>query len=74
MAEVRINLDDPTGEPSVDVVMAGDDGDVVEVGETGAAEPEEPTALDGDEASQPAPRVTFVEYAQSILVIGKREC
>ncbi len=64
MAEVRINPDDPTADPSADVDMGGDD-DVVEVGETSAAEGaegEEPETVGEEEAPKPAPRVTFVEY------------
>ena len=63
MAEVRINPDaDETG----DVEMQAGDDDVVEVGETGAADPadggagEEPSSATGAEASTSA-RVTFVE-------------
>lgn len=66
MAEVRINPDDPTADPTADVEMGGDD-DVVEVGETGGAEGaedaegEEPETVGEDEAPKPARRVTFVE-------------
>ena len=62
MAEVRINPDsDDTG----DVQMQAGDDDIVEIGETGAADPanggtgEEPSTTEA-EASSPA-RVTFVE-------------
>ena len=63
MAEVRINPDaDETG----DVEMQAGDDDVVETGETGAADPangatgEEPSTGEG-EASSSSARVTFVE-------------
>lgn len=63
MAEVRINPDDPTADPTADVDMGGDD-DVVEVGETGVAEGaegQEPETVGEEEAPKPTTRVTFVE-------------
>ena len=69
MAEVRINPDDPTADPlGGDVEMAAGDDDVIEVGETGAAqdpaEGGEESAMVGDEETSKAiQRVTFVEYA-----------
>ena len=62
MAEVRINPDaDDTG----DVEMQAGDDDVVEIGETGAADPanggagEEPSTAEADAST--SARVTFVE-------------
>lgn len=72
MAEVRINPEEPTAEPSGDVEMAGGDDDVVEIGESAVAQPaaegEEPQAVAGEEEEKkPAPRVTFVECATLLL-------
>ena len=76
MAEVRINPDDPTADPlGGDVEMAGEDDDVIEVGETGAAqdpaEGGEESAMVGDDETSKAPqRVTFVEYALLVFVLS----
>ena len=62
MAQVRINPDDPTaGEDAGDVEMQGGDDDVVEIGETGAAEGDEPGDPAAAAEEEEAGRVTFVE-------------
>lgn len=66
MAQVLIDPDKAMADTGDDVEMAGDD-EVIVVEETGAADPaqgDEPSTLGGAENSQPAPRVTFIEYAQ----------
>ncbi|KAL8737838.1 MAG: hypothetical protein Q9181_001280 [Wetmoreana brouardii] len=64
--EVRIGSVDAGDEGDVDMQGGDDSAEVIEVGETGAAEDGATAAPDGEE--KPAQRVTFVDYLKSPMI------